>query len=162
MILWPCSGTDSVQLQRNLISFHLLLKCWWLIKNALDIPHLGHPEFFRAHFLMMLIWWCHPAISSSVVPFSFCPPVPPSIRVFSNESTLRMRWPKYWSFSCSISPSNDYPELISFRIDWFDLLTVQGTLKSLLQHHSLKAQLFNTQLTSQSNSHIHTWPLEKS
>ena len=69
------------------------------------------------------------------------PPVPPSIRVFSNESTLRMRWPKYWSFSFSISPSNEYSGLISFRIDWLDLLVVQGTLKSLLQHHSLKASI---------------------
>ena len=64
------------------------------------------------------------------------PPIPPSIRVFSNESTLRMRWPKYWSFSFSISPSNEYPGLISFRMDWLVLLAVQGTLKSLLQHHS--------------------------
>ena len=64
------------------------------------------------------------------------PPIPPSIRVFSNESTLPMRWPKYWSFSFSISPSNEHPGLISFRVDWLDLLTVQGTLKSLLQHHS--------------------------
>src|SRR5574340_28379 len=69
------------------------------------------------------------------------PPIPPSIRVFSNESTLRMRWPKYWSFSISISPSNEHPGLISFRMDWLDLLAVQGTLKSLLQHHSLKASI---------------------
>ena len=68
-------------------------------------------------------------------------PIPPSIRVFSNESTLRMRWPKYWSFSFSISPSNEYSGLISFRIDWLDLLAVQGTLKSLLQHHSSKASI---------------------
>ena len=67
------------------------------------------------------------------------PPIPPSIRVFSNDSTLRMRWPKYWSFSFSISPSNEHPGLISFRMDWLDLLTVQGTLKSLLQHHSSKS-----------------------
>ena len=67
------------------------------------------------------------------------PSVFPSIRVFSNESVLSIRWPKYWSFSFSISPSNEYSELISFRIDWFDLLAVQGTLKSLLQSHSLKA-----------------------
>ena len=80
--------------------------------------------------------WCHPAISSSVVPFSL-PPNPPSIRVFSNESTLPMRWSKYWSFS--ISPSNEYLGLISFRMEWLDLLAVQGTLKSLLQHHSSKA-----------------------
>ena len=67
------------------------------------------------------------------------PPIPPSIRVFSNESTLRMRWPKYWSFSFSIIPSKEIPGLICFRMDWLDLLAVQGTLKSLLQHHSSKA-----------------------
>ena len=69
------------------------------------------------------------------------PPIPPSIRVFSNESTLCMRWPKYWSFSFRISPSNEHPGLISFRMDWLDLLAVQGTLKSLLQHHSSKASI---------------------
>ena len=70
-------------------------------------------------------------------------------------------WPKYWSFSFSISPSNEYSGLISFRIDWFDLLAVQGTLKSLLQHHSSKASILRRSASSQSNSHIHTWPLEK-
>ena len=69
------------------------------------------------------------------------PPIPPSIRVFSNESTLHMRWPKYWSFSLSISPSKEHPGLISFRMDWLDLLVVQGPLKSLLQHHSSKASI---------------------
>ena len=69
-------------------------------------------------------------------PLLLLPPIPPSIRVFSNESTLCMRWPKYWSFSFSISPSHEHPGLISFRMDWLDLLAVQGTLKSLLQHHS--------------------------
>ena len=69
------------------------------------------------------------------------PPIPPSIRVFSNESTLRMRRPKYWSFSFSISPSNEHPGLISFRMGWLDLLAVQGTVKSLLQHHSSKASI---------------------
>ena len=69
------------------------------------------------------------------------PPIPPSIRVFSNESALRMRWPKYWSFSFSISPSDEYSGPISFRMDWLDLLAVQGTLKSLLQHHSSKASI---------------------
>ena len=77
---------------------------------------------------------CHPLL--------LLPPIPPSIRVFSNESTLRMRWPKYWSFSFSISPSNEHPGLVSFRMDWLDLLAVQGTLKSLLQHHSSKASIF--------------------
>ena len=85
--------------------------------------------------------WCHPTISSSVIPFSSCPQIPPSIRVFSNESTLHMRWPKYWSFSFSIIPSKEIPRLISFKMDWLDLLAVQGTLKSLLQHHSSKASI---------------------
>ena len=74
-------------------------------------------------------------------PLLLLPPIPPSIRVFSNESTHCMRWPKYWSFSFSISPSKEHPGLISFRMDWLDLLAVQGTLKSLLQHHSSKASI---------------------
>ena len=74
-------------------------------------------------------------------PFLLLPPIPPSIRVFSNESTLCMRWPKYWSFSFNISPSNEHPGLISFRMDWLDLPAVQGTFKSLLQHHSSKASI---------------------
>ena len=75
-------------------------------------------------------------------PLLLLPSIPPSVRVFSNESALHIRWPKYWSFSFSISPSNEYPGLISFRMDWLDLLAVQGTLKSLLQHHSSKASIF--------------------
>ena len=74
-------------------------------------------------------------------PFLLLPQIPPRIRVFSNESTLHTRWPKYWSFSFSISPSNEYSGLSSFRMDWFDLLAVQGTLKSLLQHHNSKASI---------------------
>ena len=74
-------------------------------------------------------------------PLLLLPPIPPRIRVFSNESTLRKRWPKYWSFSFNISPSNEHPGLISFRMDWLDLLAVQGTLKSLLQHHSSKTSI---------------------
>ena len=77
---------------------------------------------------------CHPLL--------LLPPIPPSIRVFSNESVLRMRWPKYWSLSFSISPSNEHPGLIPFRMDWLDLLAVQGTLKSLLQHHISKTTIF--------------------
>ena len=74
--------------------------------------------------------------------FLLLPPIPPSIRVFSNESTLHIRWPKYWSFSFSISPSNEHPGLMSFRMDWLDLLAVQGILKSLLQYHGSKASIF--------------------
>ena len=95
---------------------------------------------------------CHPLL---------LPSIPPSISVFSNESTLCMRWPKYWSFSFSISPSNEHQGLISFRMDWLDLLAVQGMLKSLLQHHSSKASIFGAQLSSQFKSHIPIWPLEK-
>ena len=75
-------------------------------------------------------------------PLLLLPPISPSIRVFSNESTLWMRWPKYWNFSFNISPSNEHPGLISFRMDWLDVLAVQGTLKSLLQHHTSKASIF--------------------
>ena len=84
---------------------------------------------------------CHPTISSSVIPFSSCLSIFPISRVFSNESVLHSRWPEYWSFSFSISPSNEHPGLISFRMDWLGLLAVQGTLKNLLQHHSSKASI---------------------
>ena len=85
--------------------------------------------------------WCHPYHLILCHPLLLLPSIFPSISVFSNESVLRIRWPKYWSFSFSISPSNEYSELISFRMDWFDLFAVQGTLKSLLQHHSSKASI---------------------
>ena len=88
-----------------------------------------------------LSWWCHPTISSSVVCFSSCLQSFPSIRVLSNESALHIRWPKYWSLSFNISPSNEHSGPISFRMAWLDLLAVQGTLKSLLQHHSSKASI---------------------
>ena len=91
---------------------------------------------------------CHPLL--------FPPLIFPSIRVFSNESVLCIRLPEQWSFSFSISPSNEYSRLISFKMDWLDLLAVQGTLKSLLQHHSSKHQFFGAQLSLQSNSYNHT------
>ena len=85
--------------------------------------------------------WCNPTISSLCHPLLLPPSVFSSIRVFSNESVLRIRWPKYWSFSFSIDPSNEYSGLISFRMDWLDLLAVHGTLKSLLQHHHSKVSI---------------------
>ena len=88
-------------------------------------------------------------------------PTPPSIRVFSSESTLRMRWPKYWSFSFSIIPSKEHPGLISFRMDRLDLLAVQGTLKSLLQHHSSKASILQHSAFFTVQLSHHTWPQEK-
>ena len=106
--------------------------------------------------------WCHPTVSSSIIPFSSClQSFPASSRVFSNESVLYIRWPINWSLSFSISLSKEYPGLTSFRIDWFDLLTVQRTLKSLLQHHSLKASILWCSAFLLSSSHIHTWLLEK-
>ena len=96
---------------------------------------------------------CHPLF---LLPSTF-----PSIRAFSDESALSFRWPKFWSFSFSISPSNEYSGLISFRMDWLDLLAVQGTLKSLLQHTVQKNQFFSAQPSLWSNSHIHILLLEK-
>ena len=99
-----------------------------------------------------LILWCS---------FLLLPSIFPSIRVFSYEPALCIRWPRYWSFSFSISPSNEHSGLISFKMDWLDLLAVQGTLKSPSNTTVQKHQFFCTQLSSQSNFHIHTWPLEK-
>ena len=89
-------------------------------------------------------------------PLLLLPPIPPSITVFSNESTLLMRWPQYWSFSFSIVPSKEIARLISFRMDWLELLAVQGTLRSLLEHHSPKESILWHSVSSQSNFHIHT------
>ena len=102
--------------------------------------HHQLPEFTQTH-----VHHVHPVMPSSHLilcrPLLLLPPIPPSIRVFSNESTICTRWPKYWSFSFSIIPSKEIPGLISFRMDWLDLLAVQGTLKSILQHHSSKASV---------------------
>ena len=100
------------------------------ITNSWSLPKLmSIKSVIPSNYLTL----CHPLL--------LLPPIPPSIRVFSNESTVRIRWPKYWSFSFSISPSKEHPGLISFRMDWLDLLAVQGTLKSLLQHHNSKASI---------------------
>ena len=98
--------------------------------NSRSSPRLTSIELVMPSSHLIL---CHPLL--------FLSPIPPSIRVFSNESTLRMRWPNYWCFSFSIIPSKEIPRLISFRMDWLDLFEVQGTLKSLLQHHSSKASI---------------------
>ena len=103
--------------------------------------------------------WCHPTISSSVAHFFSCPQSFPASGSF--PVSLLIRWPKNWSCSFTISSPNEYPGLISFRIDWLALLAVQGTLKCLLQHQSSKASIIRCSAFSQSNSHIHTWPLEK-
>ena len=122
-----------------------LLSCVRLLVTPRIVAHQASLSITNSRSLLKLM------SIKSVMPSSHlnlcCPllllsPIPPSIRVFSNESTLRMRWPKYWSFSFSISSSNEHPGLISSRMDWLDLLAVQGTLKSLLQHHRSKASIF--------------------
>ena len=114
-------------------------------KPGLPVHH-QLPEFTQTH-----VHWVGDAIQPShpLSPLLLLPSIPPSIRVFSNESTFRMRWPKYWSFRFSIIPSKEHPGLISFRMDWLDLLAVQGTLKSLPQHHSSKASILKVNKSQQ-------------
>ena len=138
--LWAVVLAFSVFIQFSTVAQSSPTLCHPMNHSAPGLPvHHKLPEFTQthAHRVVDAIQPPHPLSSPSLLP-----PIPPSKRVFSNESTLHMRWPKYWSFSFSISPSNEHPGLISFRIDWLDLLTVQGTLKSLLQHHSSKASIF--------------------
>ena len=118
------------------------------ITNSQSLPRLMSIESVMPSSHLIL---CHPLL--------LLPSIPPSIRVFSNESTLHMRWPKYWSFS--LSPSNEHPGLVSFRMNWLDLLAVQGLSRVFSNNRIQKHQFFGTQLSSPSSSHIHTWPLEK-
>ena len=128
-------GKESVQFSRSVVSDSL--RPHESQHTGLPVHH-QLPEFTQTH-----IHRVGDAIQHLILcrPLVLLPPIPPSIRVFSSESTLCMRWPKYWSFSFSISPSNEHSGLISFRMDWLDLLAVHGTLKSLLQHHSSKASI---------------------
>ena len=126
---------SSVQFSRLFMSYSLQSHGLQHVRLPCPSPTPG-----ACSNLCALSWWCHPTISSCH-PLLLPPSVFPSIRVFSNESVLGIRWPKYWSFSFSISPSNEYSELISLKTDWFDLLAVQGALKSLLQNHSSKASI---------------------
>ena len=140
------------------------LSCVGLCVTPWRVAHQASLSITNSWSLLILMSIESVMTSSHLIlchPLLLLPPIPPSIRVFSNESTLLMRWPKYWSFSFSISPSNEHSGLISFRMDWLDLLTLQGTLKSLLHTTVQKHEFFGAQLSSQSNSHIHTWPLEK-
>ena len=136
------------------LKFTFLLFSCWVVSDSLQVHGLQHTR---------LLWPPSPGvcsnscplsyltISSSASPFSFCLQSFPSIRVFSSESVLCIKWPKYWAFSLSISPSNEYSGLVSFRVHWFDLLAVQGILKSLFQHHNSKASITFTA------RHIHNW-----
>ena len=149
-------------LRKTYVTLKLLLQIllqWKIAQLFSSVQSLSRVRLFATPWitacqasLSITISWSSLKLMSikSVMPFShlnlcrpllLLPRIPPSIRVFSNESTLHMRWPKNWSFSFSISPSNERPGLISFRMDWSDLLAVQGTLKSLLQHHSSKASI---------------------
>ena len=150
--LKPCYGLEVIQFSsvQSLSRVRLFVTPWIAarqaslsITNSRSSLRLTSIESVMPSTHLIL---CHPLL--------LLPPIPPSIRVFSNESTLRIRWPKYWSFSFSIIPSKEIPGLISFRMDWLDLLAVQGTLKSLVQNHSSKALIlqcsafFTVQLTS--------------
>ena len=140
------------------------LSCVWLFMTPWIAAHQASLSITNSRSSLKLTSIESVMPSSHLVlcrPLLLPPPIPPSIRVFSNESTLRMRWPKYWSFSFSILPSKEHPGLISFRKDLLDLLAVQGTLKIFCNTTVQKHQIFSTQPSSQSNSHIHTWPLEK-
>ena len=140
-MLAPCkeSYDKPISVQFSSVTQSCPALCEPMNRSTPGLPvHHQHPECTETHIHRVsdAIQPSHPLSSPS--PLS---PIPPSIRFFSNESTLRMRWPKYWSFSFSIIPSKEIPGLISFRMDWLDLLAVQGTLKSLLQHHSSKASI---------------------
>ena len=134
----------TLQLQSAQFSSVQSLSCLWLFVTPWITARQAFLSITNSRSLPKLKSIKSVMPSSHLIlhrPLLLLPPIPPSIRVFSNESTLRMRWPKYWSFSFYISPSNEHPGLISFRMDWLDLLAVQGTLKSLLQHHSSKASV---------------------
>ena len=134
----PKSNMSSVQFSHSVVSDSL--QPHRLQHTRLPCPS---PTPGVCSNLCPLSQWCHPTISSSVI-LLFLHSIFPSIRVFSDESVLHIKWPKYWSFSFNISPSNEYSGLISFRVDWLDLHAVQGTLKSLLQHHSSKASILQS------------------
>ena len=127
---WPKTWISSVQS----LSHGLLFATPWITALQASLSITNSRSLLKLMSIQLVMPPSHLILCHSLL---LLPPIPPSIRVFSNESTLRIRWSKYWSFSFSISPSNEQPGLISFRMDWLDLLAVQGTLKSLLQHHHM-------------------------
>ena len=148
MMLLPASSGERTCIFSGLLSIVQFISVAQLCPTHCDPMDCSTPGFLGYPWLLELIQTHIHRVGYAIQPSlrlsspSPLPSVFPSIRVFSNESALRIRWPNYWSFSFSISSSNEYSGLISFRIDWFDLLAVQGTLKSLLQHHSSKASIF--------------------
>ena len=152
--------TDS---SKNKVAVQLH-SCVWLFATLWTEAHQASLSITNSQSLFKLMSIESVMPSNHLIlccPLLLLPSIFPSIRVFPNELALFIRWPKYWNFSCSISPSNEYSGLISFRMDWFDLLAVQGTLKSLQQHHIQKHHFFVTQPPLWSNSHVHTWQLKK-
>ena len=140
MIEWPNKNNNNLlSVQFSSVAQSCLTLCNLMDCNTLASLYFTFPQnLLKLQAIESMMPSNHLILCR---PFLLLPPIPPGIRVFSNESVLHIRWPKYWSFCFSISPSNEYSGLISFRIDWFDLLVVQGTLKSLLQHHSSKASI---------------------
>ena len=156
----------NYHLSFNVVQFSSVqsLSCVWLFATPWILAHQASLSITNSWSSLKLISIesmmpsIHLILCHSLL---FLLPIPPSMRVFSSELTLHMRWPKYGGFSFSISPSKEHPGLISFRMYWLDLLAVQGALRVFSNTTVQKHQFFGSQLSSQSNSHIHTWPLEK-
>ena len=130
----------------------------WIAAHQASLPITNSQSLLKLMFIESVMPSNHLILC---YPFLLSPSIFPSIRVFFSESVLHIKWPKYWSFTFSISPSNEYSGLISFRIDWFISLLSEGLSRVFSNTTVQKYQFFGTQLSSQSNSHIHTWPLEK-
>ena len=144
---WKCLINNLILINMLKWNFgYILLFSRSVVSDSLQPHELQHTSLpcsspFPGVCSCPLSRWCRPTISSSVIPFSSCPQSFPASLEKSSELALHIKWPNYWDFSFSISPSNEYSGLISFKIDWFDILAAQGTLKSLLQHYSLKASI---------------------
>ena len=159
-VLWVESYLSKIYVKSYLstsVQFSSVAQLCSTLCDPMDCSTPGFPVHHQLPVKLMSIESVMP--SNCLIPchpLLFPPSIFPSIKVFSNESVLHIRWPKYWSFSFSISPSNEYSGLISFRMDWLNLLAVQGTLKSLLQHHSSKASVLQHSAFFMVNSHIQT------
>ena len=160
-LTWRNFGQDGTLIRRGVQFSSVTQSCPTLTVQLLQLARLPCPSPTprACSNSCSSSRWCHPTISFCH-PFLLPPSIFPSIRVFSNESVLLIRWPKYWSFSFNISPSNEYSGLISFGIDWFDFLAIQGTLKSLLQHYASKASILGCFLYDPVFTSI-TWLLGK-
>ena len=144
-----CNECITLDRGFNSVQVSSVARLCWTLCDPMDCSTPGFPVHHQFPELayIMSIKLVMPSNNLLCQPFFLLPSIFPSTRVFSNESVLHIRWPKYWSFSFNISPSNEYSELISFRIDWIDLLAVQGALRSLLHHHSSKASIFGAWLS---------------